>query len=168
MKFLVAGVGNVLRSDDAFGVRVIERLADIDLGPGVRLMDSGIGGIHLVQELIDPADALLVLDTTDQGRAPGTVMVIEPEVADVADMPMMQRYDFLADMHYAKPESAFMLARALGVLPPVFLLIGCQPVDATTLAIGLSHPVAAAVDVAVIEVQRTLGELRAAFVPPAA
>lgn len=157
---LVAGVGNVLRGDDAFGVRVLERLATEDLGPDVRLVETGIGGIHLVQELMDPVDALLVVDASDRGRPPGTVMVVQPTVADVTRMPLVQRSDFLADMHYAKPERAFVLARALGVLPPTFLLIGCQPEDASEMQIGLSGPVSAAVEVAVREIKRIVEELR--------
>ncbi|CAN5396762.1 hydrogenase maturation protease [soil metagenome] len=160
----MAGVGNVLRSDDAFGVRVAERLVGRDLGPDVRVIETGIGGIHLVQELMDPVDVLLVLDATDRGRPPGTVMVIEPEVADVTEMPLIERYDYLCDMHYANPERAFVLARGLGVLPPTFLLIGCQPVDAETPAIGMSVQVTAAVDVAVGEVVRIITELRDAAV----
>lgn len=162
MTVLVAGVGNVLRCDDAFGVRVVERLADHDLGDRVKVIETGIGGIHLVQELMDPVDALLVVDASDQGRPPGTVMVIQPEVADVTQMPLIKRADFLADMHYAKPERAFMLARALGVLPPIFMLIGCQPVDATSMGTTMSPEVTAAVDVAVEEVRRIIAELRSA------
>ena len=165
MKVLVAGVGNILRADDAFGVRTAQALATVDLGGDVRVIETGIGGIHLVQELMDPVDVLIVLDCVDHQRPPGTVMVIEPEVADVNDMELIARYDFLADMHYAKPERAFMLARALGVLPPTFLLVGCQPVDAETMSLEMSPTVAAAVDVAVVEVQRLLAELRAAATP---
>lgn len=161
MKVLIAGVGNILRADDAFGVRAAQRLADMDLGADVRVIETGIGGIHLVQELMDPVDALVVLDCVDQQRAPGTVMVIEPEVADVGELALMERYDFLADMHYATPERAFMLARALGVLPPTFLLVGCQPADAETMSLEMSDVVAGAIDVAVREVQRLLAEFRA-------
>lgn len=162
MRFLIAGVGNILRGDDGFGVRTADRLAAMDLGPDVRVVETGIGGIHLVQELMDPVDVLIVLDASDQGRAPGTVMVIEPEVADVHDMPLIQRYDFLADMHFANPERAFVLARALSVLPATFLLVGCQPLETEHMFIGLSHPVEAAVEVAITEVQRLVTELRAA------
>lgn len=160
MRILIAGVGNVLRSDDGFGVVVAERLASRDLGPDVEVIETGIGGIHLVQELLSGYDALVVIDTADHDRDPGTVMVIEPEVADVHDMPDMQKFDFLADMHYAKPERAFMLGRALQVLPPIFLLVGCQPLDAEGLGQGLSAPVEAAVDVAVSEVERIVDELQ--------
>lgn len=158
-KILVAGVGNVLWGDDGFGVEVANRLASLDLGESVRVVETGTGGIHLVQHLIDPVDALVVIDAVDHGRPPGTVMVIEPDVADVHNMPHMERYDFLADMHYTKPERAFMLAKALDVLPERFLIVGCQPEDTETLGVGLTAVVTDAVDVAVDEVRRVVDEL---------
>lgn len=160
MEVLVAGVGQVLRGDDGFGVEVVRRLVELDLGETVRVIETGTGGINLVTALYDPTDVLIVLDAVDHGRPPGTVMVIEPEVADVDDMEQMARWDFLADMHYTKPESAFMLAKALGVLPERFLMVGCQPQETEMLEVGLSPAVAGAVDVAVAEVRRILDELR--------
>lgn len=159
MKVLVAGVGNVLRSDDGFGVEVARRLAEAPLPPGVRVVETGIGGIALVQELQEGYDAVVVVDAVDQGRPPGTVMLIEPEVADVNELSWAQRHDFLADMHLATPELALMLARALGVLPARVLMVGCQPVDAGTMGIALSEPVAAAVELAVAEVLAQVSEL---------
>lgn len=161
MDVLVAGVGQVLRGDDGFGVEVVRRLVALDLGENVRIIETGTGGINLVTALYDPTDVLIVLDAVDHGRAPGTVMVIEPEVANVEDMPDLERWDFLSDMHYTKPESAFMLAKALGVLPERFLIVGCQPLETETLEVGLTPPVQGAVEVAVTEVQRILDELRA-------
>ncbi|MEX2619782.1 MAG: hydrogenase maturation protease [Egibacteraceae bacterium] len=158
---LVAGVGQVLRGDDGFGVEAVRRLVHMDLGETVRVIETGTGGINLVMALYDPTDVLIVLDAVDHGRPPGTVMVIEPEVAVVEDMPDLERWDFLSDMHYTKPESAFMLARALGVLPERFLLVGCQPQETDVLEVGLSHVVSEAVDVAVTEVCRILDEVRA-------
>lgn len=160
MDVLVAGVGQVLRGDDGFGVEAARRLVHMDLGETVRVIETGTGGINLVTALYDPTDVLIVLDAVDHGREPGTVMVIEPEVADVDDMPDLQRWDFLSDMHYTKPESAFMLAKALGVLPERFLLVGCQPQETDVLEVGLSDVVTRAVDVAVGEVCRILEELR--------
>lgn len=159
MRVLLVGVGQVLRGDDGFGVEVARRLADMDLGPDVRVIETGTGGIRLVQALMDPYDALIVLDAVDHGRPPGTVMIIQPDVADVEEMEQLERWDFLSDMHYTKPESAFMLAKALGVLPPRFLLVGCQPLKTEELEVGLSRDVAGAVDVAIDEVRRLLDEL---------
>lgn len=150
----MAGVGNVLRGDDGFGVEVVRRLEQLDLPAGCSVVETGIAGIALVQELQEGWDALIVVDTVDHGRTPGTVMVIEPDVVDVAALEPMSRHDLLADMHLATPERAMMLARALGVLPEQVLMVGCQPTDAHTVSDALTHPVAAAVDVAIDEIAR--------------
>lgn len=159
---MVACFGNVLRGDDGFGAAVAQRLDEQALPPGVEVAEVGIGGIHLVQALLEPpADAVLVVDATDLGRPPGTVMVQRPAVPDVHALDVGQRRDLLADMHYATPERAFLLARGLGVLPDATFVIGCQPQDADRYGEGLSSPVEAAVDVACREVHRLLTELRA-------
>lgn len=147
MRIVVAGVGNVLRGDDGFGVVVAQRLAAEELPDHVHVLDVGIGGIHLVQELFEPAAALIVVDAVDLGRAPGTVLVIRPTVREPSGP------DDLADVHYAKPERALMLAGALNVLPAATWLVGCQPRDADRLGEGLSDEVARAVEVAVSEVR---------------
>lgn len=156
MSVLVAGVGNVLRRDDGFGVRAAEAFQASGPPAEVRVIDVGIGGIHLVQELMGEVDALIVFDAVEMGRPPGTVVVVEPEVEDVASLPLFERHDALADMHYATPERAFMLARALGSLPERAWVIGCQPLDADSLGEGLTPAVAGAVPVAMDEARNLL------------
>jgi hydrogenase maturation protease len=159
VRILIAGVGNVLRVDDAFGVEVARRLADLTLPDGVRVVETGIAGIALVQELQEGWDVLIVVDAVDHGRPPGTVMFIEPDVLDVSALSVNDRSDLLADMHLATPERSMMLARALGVLPPSVLMVGCQIADPDAVGQGMTGPVAAAVDVAVEEIQRHLATL---------
>jgi hydrogenase maturation protease len=166
MRVLVAGVGNLLRADDGFGVEVARRLEGQALPKGVNVVETGIGGVALVQELQEGWDALVVVDAMDRGRPPGTVMLVVPDVVDVESLTWEQRHDMLADMHLATPERALMLARALGVLPPEVLMIGCQPVNAEWVGEGLSAPVAAAVDVAVSEILRHVAALNAGDARP--
>ena len=158
-RVLVVGVGNVLRADDGFGVVVARRLAGRDLPPGVTVAETGIGGIHLVHELMAGYDALIVVDAVDRGRPPGSVLVIEPDVIDVGELPLDARHDLLADMHLATPERALMVARAVGVLPERTIIVGCQPTETEELSVGLSDEIAAAVDLAVAEIERCLTEL---------
>jgi len=159
LRVLVAGVGNQLRADDAFGVVVAHRLMEMDLPEGVKVVETGIGGIALVQELQEGYDALVVIDAVDRGRPPGHVMLILLDVPHVDDMEWGERYDFLADVHLATPERALIMSKALGVLPENTLMVGCQPVDAETPGIPMSPEVTAACDVAVREVLRHLNEL---------
>ena len=153
MRILVAGVGNVLRGDDGFGVTVVQRLLERDVPDEVEVLDIGIGGIHLVQELFAGADALVVVDAVDLGKTPGTVVVQRPEIREVSEP------DDLADVHYATPERALMFARGLDILPASVWLVGCQVVDAASLGEGLSPAVARAVDPAAGEVRRLVREL---------
>lgn len=167
MRILIAGVGNVLKADDAFGVEVANRLSAMELPPGVRVVETGIGGIALVQELQEGWDALIVADAVDRGRQPGTVMMIEPDVIDVHALSWGERTDLLADAHLATPERVFMLSKALGVLPDRLLMVGCQPLDADAIGTEISEPVTAAIEIAVAEILRHVAEL-VALDPPAA
>ena len=161
LRILVAGVGNQLRADDAFGVVVAHRLMAMELRPGVKVVETGIGGIALVQELQEGYDALIVVDAVDRGRPPGHVMLIALDVPHVDDMEWGERYDFLADVHLATPERALIMSKALGVLPDRTFMVGCQPVDAETPGIPMSPEVTAACDVAVREILRQLDEIAA-------
>lgn len=161
MKILLAGVGNVLRGDDAFGVEVANRLLARENLPEVSVVETGIAGIQLVQDLQEGFDAVIVIDTVDREREPGTVMTIDYDVIDVHALDHNTKYDLLADMHLATPERSLMVARALGVLPPIVWMVGVQPVDADTMHIGMSEIVEGAVDVAIAEIDRCVASLLA-------
>ena len=155
-RVLVAGMGNVLRRDDGFGVEVARRLAnDASLSDTAKVIEVGIGGIHLVQELMTGYDALVVIDAVERGTDPGTVHLLAADVPDLAEWSEDQRGDFLADTHYTTPAKAMILAKALGVLPPQVFILGCQPADAADLGIGLSK----AVEEAVVQASGVLATL---------
>ena len=138
-------VGNVLRRDDGFGPAVAARLGDVP--PGVDVVETGIGGVALLQELMAGCDGLIVVDAVDRGAEPGSVFVVVPNVAE---------YDNVPDMHLANPDRVLSIARGLGCLPPRILMVGCEPADADDMGQELSAPVARAVDVAVREVQEAV------------
>lgn len=144
MRVLIAGMGNELRGDDGFGVAVARLVAEHDLGADVTVREFGIAGIHLVQELLSGYDALLLLDAVERGSEPGTLHLLEPEVKALDGLTVQERMDFLADVHWADPGRALMLARALGVLPPRVLILGCQPEALDDLSLVLTPPVESA------------------------
>jgi hydrogenase maturation protease len=158
MRVLIAGVGNVLRGDDGFGVEALHRLTQ-ELGGAtdVTLYESGTAGISLVQQLLDGYDALIILDACDSGAAPGTVFVREPAGPGPTCEPV--------DLHQADPEGVLRLAAALGVLPPRVWVVGCQAAACDELGAGLSEPVRRAVPEALRQVQDLLTTLRAAAGP---
>lgn len=158
-RVLVACMGNVLRSDDGFGVAVARELAERTLPPEVTLIEVGTGGIHLVQELLDGYDALVIVDAVDRAAEPGAVFLLEPRVPDLDPMPEEERSALLADMHYTVPSRALIVAKALGTLPPRTWILGCQPLEGQALGLELSDVVRKAVPVAVARLERLWGEL---------
>jgi hydrogenase maturation protease len=142
---LVAGIGNIFQSDDAFGVEVAHRLRMRPLPAGVRVEDYGIRGVHLAYELLNGFDGLILLDALPMGEPPGTLAILEPgpgaPMADDGTNPVM-------DAHTMSPHVVLAtLAQLGGRVEPTYVL-GCQP---ATLEEGmaLSPPVAAAIDGAV-------------------
>jgi hydrogenase maturation protease len=143
---LVAGVGNVLRGDDGFGVRVAQLLMTRpDIPAGVRVIETGIGGMALVQELMDGYDALVLVDACRRGGAPGTLYRLEPAVPSVAAMSVAERRAYFADTHYATPMRALALASCVARLPGVIRIIGCEPGETDAFRVGLSPEVEAVV-----------------------
>ena len=114
-----------------------------------------------MSDLQEGFDAIIVVDTVDRERPPGTVMVIDYDVIDVHELDHNTKYDLLADMHLATPERSLMVARAIGVLPPIVQMVGVQPVDAETMHIGLSPEIELAVDVAIEEIDRCVESILA-------
>lgn len=154
---LVVGVGNVLRGDDGFGVEVVRRLLAIpEVTARAKVIEVGIGGVHLVQELMDGYDLLVVIDAADRGGEAGRLWVLDVEVSELPQSSFAAWQAELTDMHEAVPSKALVVAKALGVLPRRTLLVGCQPERTDDLAIGLSARVAAAVDEAVERIRALL------------
>lgn len=160
-RVLVAGTGNVLRQDDGFGVAVIAALQERsdDLPPGTTLIEVGIGGIGLIQELMEGYEALVIVDAVDRDGDPGTLYVLEPEVPDVSALAPEERRIMAADMHALVPSRTLVLAAALDVLPAHVRIIGCQPAETDELDPALTPAVAAAVPAAVESVIRLASEL---------
>jgi len=148
-----------LRADDGVGVVIGEQLLSGPLPDVVRVLEVGIGGLRLVQELLaGGVHALLVVDAVDLGRHPGSVVVQVPEVLDVQTLGSDERRDALADMHLATPSRALMMARALGVLPEVTLVVGVQTQDTDEPRHGLSATTAHAVPVAIAQIMTLIAE----------
>jgi hydrogenase maturation protease len=137
---LVAGIGNVFLSDDAFGVEVATRLARHPVPEDVRVEDFGIRGLHLAYELLGDYDTLVLVDTLSQGEAPGTVVVFEPRLDDLRGAAL--------DAHTMDPATVLSTLGELGGRVDRVLLVGCEPACLDE-GMGLSPPVAAAVDRAV-------------------
>ena len=144
-RLLVAGVGNVLRGDDGFGPAVTELLDD--LPDGVEVIETGIGGIALLQELMAGCDGLVLIDAVDQGEAPGTVILMRPDIPEAVHVP---------DIHLANPDRVLSMAKTIGCLPERVIIVGCQVSSVDTLGEGLSPEVERALAIAVKKIKETV------------
>lgn len=157
---LVAGVGNIFNGDDGFGVEVAQRLARRRLPPDVKVVDFGIRGIDLTYALLDGYRAVVLVDAMQRGEEPGTVTIVEPDPPAVGQEPAPE--DMLVSAHDLDPAKVLRLVRALGGNCERLLLVACEPAtlgDEENGLMGLSPPVAAAVDHAVAAVERLVGQL---------
>lgn len=157
-RILVACVGNVLRRDDGFGIAVAAQLRD-RLPPDVELIETGIAGLRVVQELMEGYQALIMVDAIERDAAPGTVFVLAPETPDPADVGFEAWQREVSNLHLAEPSRLLLLARAAGCLPAHVLLVGCQPETCDGFEEGLSLQVAAAVPIAARRVKELVQEL---------
>ena len=144
-RVIVGCVGNVLRGDDGFGPAVAGRLTD--LPEGAEVVETGIGGIALLQELLAGCDGLVLIDAVDRAAEPGTVFLIDPEVLDG---------EHVADVHLANPERVLTMAKSMDALPQRVLIVGCQPTNVDELEQGLSPAVERAVAIAAVRVEEVV------------
>ena len=147
---LIAGVGNVLLGDDGFGIEVANRLmAKSDLPSWVKVMETGIGGMSLIQELMYGYEAVIILDAYSRGGKPGELYLLEPVLPDLSKLEPFELRDYFADTHYATPIRALSLLDHLGSSPNTTRILGCEPDTLDDMTIGLSPVVDAAVAKAV-------------------
>jgi hydrogenase maturation protease len=149
-RLLVAGIGNIFLGDDAFGVEVVRLLAGRPLPEGVRVADFGIRGFDLACALLDGCEGAILVDALQRGEAPGTLCVLEPDLAELEAQPAA------VEMHGLHPAKVLRLVLALGgrlrrggpAGRSSVLIVGCEPAtfgSEEEPAMGLSPAVQAAV-----------------------
>jgi hydrogenase maturation protease len=152
-RVLVAGIGNIFLGDDGFGPEVVRRLPDgTGLPPSVRVTDYGIRGMHLAYDLLDPYDALVLVDALPGPGRPGEVVVLEVTADDLGGGEF--------DAHGMDPAAMLAGVGRLGGTLPLTYVVGCR-VAGVDEGIGLSEPVAAAVPSAVTAVRELVARLAA-------
>ncbi len=144
---LVAGIGNLFLTDDGFGSEVARRLASEVLPEGVRVVDYGIRGMHLAYDLLEGYDALVVVDAVPGDGSPGDLSVLEVGPDDLGDGEL--------DAHGMAPVAVLASLGSLGGSLPKTYVVGCTPAEVGE-GMGLTPPVAAAVDGAVALVHELL------------
>jgi hydrogenase maturation protease len=115
----VIGVGT-REGDDAAGLLVAAQLRASGLAPGVEVRECQAPGRELLEEL-DGAFAVVLVDATRSGRAPGCVH--RPDAALLAGAAQLSS-------HGLGVAEVLRLARALGRLPARLELVGIEAGEA--------------------------------------
>ena len=157
-RILIACIGNIFLGDDGFGTEVARRLAGRPLPPGVTLKDFGIRGLDLTYALLEPYELVILVDACPRGGEPGTLYLIEPDSVDPntsGDAPVM------VDSHAMNPMSVLRMVKSMGGSPGRVLIVGCEPADLGSDEegkLGLSDPVRAAVDEAIVMIETLISK----------
>lgn len=153
---VVIGLGNVLRGDDAVGVRVVESLraaGDRDpqaLRARTRLVDGGTLGLDVLGTMRD-ARAVVLVDAARFGGALGTVCVLR---GDEIARGMGTR----GDATQGAVAELLATARVLGWLPAEVSMVAIEVAD-IDVGVGMSPAVADALPVAMDAVRAELDRM---------
>ncbi|MEV7465711.1 hydrogenase maturation protease [Streptomyces kronopolitis] len=156
VKTLIAGVGNIFLGDDGFGVEAVRRLGEHALPEGVEVVDIGVRGVHLAYRMLDGYHTVLLVDAAARGGEPGTVHLL-----DATDPATARPQTTALDGHHMTPDTVLALLDTLSAgtgarRPDRVLIVGCEPAELAE-GMGLSAPVAAAVDEAVALILQLVG-----------
>lgn len=150
MRILVAGIGNIFLGDDAFGCEVLRQLnlRRSKWPENVGMFDFGIRGFDLSYALLDGYDLTILVDAAPRGEAPGTIYVIEP---DLAELDALDSGAMVMQTHGMDPVKVLLMVKSMGGELNKLVLVGVEPetFGPEEGLIGLSEPVAAAVPAAV-------------------
>jgi len=147
-KILIAGIGNIFLADDAFGVEVAGRLANLSFPAGVKVTDFGIRGFDLAYALMEGYETTILIDAYPGEGSPGTISLVEPDLTDLNSSAAQGGF---IEPHAMNPVNVLRMAAGMGAQLKRVLLVGCVP---ETLGpeegqMGLSEPVTAAIAEAV-------------------
>lgn len=127
---LILGVGNILLTDEGFGVRAVEYLKTHYRWPdNVTLMDGGTQGLMLMSDLMD-CDFLVVLDVVLGPKESGTIYRLEGEN-------LRQSLSFRDSMHQTDLLDTLVTCELAGHRPDA-VVFGIQPYDYKTMQVGLT------------------------------
>lgn len=134
-KVLVLGVGNILLTDDGFGVHLINSFGGTVLPDTVTLLEAGTVSHQLIPFLRE-IEHLIVIDAVDAGDAPGSLFRFSPD-----DMDFREERKF--SLHQISLTDVLRMAELTGGKPKT-IIIGVQPGDVTSWSLDLSDELKAA------------------------
>ena len=127
---MVLGLGNVLFTDEGFGIHVIEKLQKICKFPdNVSIVDGGVLGLNLLG-IICQADYLIVVDAIRNNGEIGSLYRLEGDA-------IPERIRAKNSLHQIDFIEALTMCQALDKVPETVIL-GIEPKDIETVSINLT------------------------------
>ena len=116
----VLGIGNIILSDEGFGVRVVEYLKNKYTFPdNVALIDGGTLGVELTQ-FITGTKKLLVIDSINGGKEAGTLFHLEGDE-------IRAHFSEKLSAHEVGIQDVLTMLELTGKPVPEVIVIGAQP-----------------------------------------
>ncbi len=138
-KIGILGVGNLLLSDEGFGVHFIERLQkEYVFPPNIELLDGGTAGIMLAP-FMETKDILFVIDVVNLKDEPGSIHYFSDQ--DVRSGNIQTRMS----PHQVGLLEILDLCRLRGKAPNRVEMLTVVPGD-LSIRIGLTQPLISALD----------------------
>ena len=120
MTVMILGVGNILRSDDGFGIYVVQRLQrEYDFAKRVVILDGHILGLNLMPLVVE-SDGLMIVDTMVTNGRPGDIYRLEGESI------LLNGDKRRHSVHQLKLQDMLGICRVLFGLPPT-VIFGIEP-----------------------------------------
>lgn len=138
MNILVLGLGNILLSDEAVGVSVVEELKRrYSFYPEIDIIDGGTKGLDLLP-FLEGRKKVLIVDAVDFGKEPGYIGILENK-----EIPAVLHSKL--SVHHIGLGEVLLASEMLGIMPEEICLIGIQPLTLET-GIELSPLIASKID----------------------
>jgi len=134
-KILIMGIGNMLLSDDGFGIHVIKKLKDLQddhqITDNIDIVDGGAAGIDILYYM-ENYNTVIFIDSIKGGKEPGYIYKII-----IDDMNIFKDIK-ITSLHDLELTSVLKIAKELNTLPNKIYLIGVEPYDYTTISMELT------------------------------
>lgn len=135
-KTLIAGIGNLLLTDEGIGVHVVRELLTKELGDDVEVTEIGTATFDL-QKLMENKDKVIIVDGVLTDEPPGSILRLAPDDLESGSVKT------LASTHQLGVTEALATARHMGFEGEV-VIIGAVPKDYRTPSTQLTPELAQA------------------------
>ena len=137
-QIMILGIGNMLFTDEGFGVHAVEALQRRYSFPeNVSVVDGGVLGIHLLG-VISQADELIVVDAIRSRGKPG-------DLYRLAGDAIPQRIRAKNSLHQLDFLETLTLCQALDKVPET-VIVGVEPEDIETLGVEMTPLIQSKID----------------------